>query len=144
MFNIYRTASFLIFKKTGITELLADAIKYLYFLTGLISLYSIPFSDTLHIEFHSLYFSTQYFIGRSLVHRNISEFFVHPELLEGEGFHGNYSRPDFILIGWQTKRLGTHAYNRNGVLIPESKNLFPVFVQTEELKKCPAKYGGWT
>ena len=76
----------------------------------------------------------------------------HPEMLEDEVFVGNMGtvyEPDEDLLryravpdwedwdayGWETKRMGSVAYDVHGKLIPDSR---PIFVKVEEYERVRA------
>ncbi len=68
----------------------------------------------------------------------------HPELREGEVFLGNFDRGQFErVVNWQTKRLGTMAFNAS--LVPASGNpepVFPVFIQRSEAQAVGLQLDG--
>lgn len=60
--------------------------------------------------------------------------FTHPELAKGEIFFTNASRQVFKKISWQTKRMGSVAYNGEGKK-QINKNWYPVFISVDELEE---------
>jgi len=62
---------------------------------------------------------------------------THPELREGEMFLTNCTIPDYVRIGWKTKRIGRQAYTIDGEKL---KVLIPVFVQKEEYDEGMKKH----
>ncbi len=68
---------------------------------------------------------------------------IHPEQDEGEVFLGNCTEDNYEEnTGWETKRMGQVAYDVNGEPI-RSINLFPVFVQQDEIRKKDPQVLEW-
>ena len=63
----------------------------------------------------------------------IIESFTHPETKQGEVFFSNASSADFRHIEFQSKRIGTIAYDGKGNK-QSSLDWFSIFISTGELK----------
>jgi hypothetical protein len=60
--------------------------------------------------------------------------FLHPELSRGEVFFSNADAEGFGTMKFQTKRMGSRAYDGKGNPL-SPVNWFPVFLQAEELSR---------
>jgi hypothetical protein len=63
----------------------------------------------------------------------------HPEATGREALIGNMLKSDFPRVGWTNKRMGKHAYDSKGRLIPA---LRPVFVSRAELESSGIDISG--
>lgn len=64
---------------------------------------------------------------------SFSPIFIHPEARIGEIFFSNCDSRAFSLLEFNTKRLGTIAYDGNGNK-SHKDNWFPVFISIRELR----------
>ena len=70
-------------------------------------------------------------------------YFPHPEMLMDEVYVGDTKLEDFDVYKWETKRLGTTAFDVKTFeprLFTGGRPLYPVFVKVKEIVEA---YDGW-